>query len=122
MRSDIIVKEGVILRPAHFLPHMIRAIMVALDTQPKTTDHQLVITDAWREDDLASFSLHPFCAAFDFRCKNLAARSETERLQVAQQWARNMGELLKEDYQVLAHGHEGGNMDNLHIHVEFDPR
>lgn len=117
MKRSIEVKAGVVLRRAHFLPHMVRILMVAFDTQPPTDDGRLVVTEAWR-DIRDSLDLHEHCAAFDFRCKNLTAANQGDREAKGHAWAQEMQIRLGSDYDVLAHG-EG---DGFHIHAEFDPR
>lgn len=117
MKRSIEIKQRVVLRTAHFRPHMVQIIMVAFATQPETTDGKLVITEGWR-DIRDSLDFHEHCAAFDFRCKNLVGASQEERERQGHAWAAVMRERLGSDYDVIAHG-EG---DNFHVHAEFDPR
>lgn len=114
---DLRVKDGVVLRSAHLRPHMTAILHAALLTAPQTTDGAVVITSAKRKDD-GGRSRHPMCGAFDFRCRSIVARSQTERIDIAEDWAGRMQIELGDDYDTIAHG-EG---DHLHVHVEYDPK
>lgn len=106
-----------ILRPAHFRPHMIDIHLAALKTAPPTDDGAVWVTDAWRPAD-ALPSLHARCLAFDYRCKNISAFTEEAREDRGHAWAVRMRAELGDDYDVVAHG----VLDAFHIHAEFDPR
>ena len=114
---DLKVKNGVVFRNAHFLPHMTAIVHAALQTAPTTNDDCVWITEGWR-DIRDSLDFHELCAAFDFRCKNIVADSQEMREELADEWAEDMRIVLGDDYDVIAHGVG----DSLHIHAEFDPR
>ena len=114
---DLKVKDGVVLRAAHLRPHMTAIIDASLQTSPQHGGNVVTITSAKRPDE-GGRSRHPMCGAFDFRCKSIIARSQTERITLATNWAGDMADLLGEDYDVIAHG-EG---DDLHVHAEYDPK
>lgn len=114
---DLKVKDGVILRSAHLRPHMTAIVQAALDTAPNLSDGAVVITSAKRPDT-GGRSLHPKCGAFDFRCRSIVARSQTERIDKAEDWAGRIQMKLGDDYDVIAHG----DGDNLHVHAEYDPK
>ena len=123
---DLRIKEGVILRPNHFRPMMTAIVHAVLKTAPGLYGNAVTITSALRRVDetkgeRSKGSLHEKCWAFDFRCKNISARDQAERERIAHDWADDIREILGTDYDVMAHGGET-NPDNLHIHVEFDPK
>ncbi len=117
MTPDLRIKDGVILRAAHFRHHMIEIHLAALKTAPPTTDDSVWVTDAWRPTDFLP-SLHARCLAFDYRCRNINALSEQSREDKGRAWAVRMRDELGDDYDVVAHG----VLDTFHIHAEFDPR
>ena len=106
-------KEGVILKHGHFLPHMAAIFMAALETAPLMEDGRVVVTQCTRHirDDL---DFHELTAAIDFRCKSIVGDVQIS----SARWADRMSAKLGPDYDCVAHGVG----DNLHLHVEFDPR
>ncbi len=116
-RPVLKIKEGVVFKSAHFLPHITRIITVALDTAPVTIDGVVWLTQAYRHIR-TTLDFHELMAAFDFRCKNIVAVGIEEREVLGHLWAERMDVVLGADYDILAHGVE----DNFHVHAEFDPR
>lgn len=116
-RPDLKIKDGVTLKAAHFLPHMGRIVIAALDSAPITTDGNVWITEAYRQIR-ETLDFHELVAAFDFRCRNIEATDIEARELSGRLWASRMQERLGDDYDVIAHGVE----DGFHIHAEFDPR
>lgn len=123
---NIRLKKGVILRPAHGLPHVWCMIECAVRQAPDLRNDELVITEAWRHarhpDDA-----HTWCLAFDLRIHNIIGaipnpsdQLDSEgRVAAAWVWVRRMrAELDDPRYQFDVHGIGG----NAHIHMEFDPR
>jgi hypothetical protein len=118
-------KRGVVVKHAHFLPHIASISMAALETAPPMEDGEVWVTEMYRDikDDL---DFHRLCAAIDFRCKSIIVRTGADtdearalaRIEIGQKWAERMSAMLGPDYDCIAHG----SGDNFHLHVEFDPR
>ena len=122
MRPNLRFKDGVVLKHAHFLPHMTTILQAAIVAAPDNLVDSTVWVTCAHRDIRESLDFHELCAAFDFRCKNIDTTGAQDPMAARRifggNWATRMLTILTPDYDVVAHG-EG---DNFHIHAEFDPR
>jgi len=117
IRPDLRIKEGVVLKDGHFLPHMTAIIHAAIETAPVTTDGCVWITEGYRRIR-ETLDMHEQVAAFDFRCRNLDSIDAAGKIEAGHQWAARMQAALGDNYDVIAHGLG----DAFHVHAEYDPR
>ena len=130
-------KPGVVFRPSYSLPHMRQLENYALRTAPDTTDGKLWVTCAWREPrDPTRVDLHNLCLAQDFRVWNFVDQADflvdgeldeppffARVEEISLEWVKDQRRWHNDSrYQFDVHGKESGNLWNIHLHSEFDPR
>ena len=118
------VKEGVELRAAHDLPHMVALREAAVRTSPHIIPDSrgrclVVITEGFRPP-MHTDDAHTWCLALDLRVSNILLGHGDNVQTAAWDWVARMRNHLGNDsrYQFDCHG----DGPNFHIHAEFDPR
>jgi hypothetical protein len=132
--SDLIFKDGVLLRWGHFRDHVRLILSVALEMAPKTRGDVIVCTSAADGKHMTG-SKHYSDEAFDLRVQssdllrvgNVLGEGDTDRVAIGKAWADRMRAKLGAEYDVVFEerrtwGAAGDSVLIAWIHGEYDPK